>query len=129
MGLDQSWLFKEDDKDLQDLYVAGDVTDGFLEGLYEFYTHRKQPALEFYMAELANEQGLIGDFNCAYLRIHQEDLNDLKEHVTNKSLNENATGFFWGGHQPEDYEDFLKAIDEAQQHLDDGNAVYYSSWW
>jgi hypothetical protein len=112
MGLDQMW-------------VSSPVMGGEWE---TFHTHRKLPALEAYMScRWHEESGLT--FNCEYLTVEAELLDTLQQHVTNKTLDHDATGFFWGKHYDEDYADIQEAIDKARAKLILGYQVAYTSWW
>ncbi len=108
MGLDQYWQVEGEDE--------------------EFHYHRKVPALEAFMSDkwkLENE----GTFNCEKLYVTTELLDELQLKVAEKSLNNNASGFFWGSHYDDDYEDIQDAINKARERLLLGQKVYYSSWW
>lgn len=114
MGLDQNWLKR-------------DLNEG--EEWDEFYYHRKVPALEAFMAEKWQALGNEGRFNCEILPVTSEILDELQDKVTNKTLNHDASGFFWGSHYDEDYEQIQEAINEARELLAEEWEVAYSSWW
>lgn len=120
MGLDQYWMQKSEDGDS------------------EFHYHRKVPALEAFMAnEWLNSDAYYecdedeepDVFNCKKLTVTQAMLDLLQEKVSNKSLNHDASGFFFGSHHDEDYEDIQEAINKAQDLLKTGAEIYYTSWW
>ena len=115
MGLDQTWLVADKDADVAD----------------ELHYHRKVPALEAFMstkwrAIKGNEDG---QFNCEYLEIDHQILDELEEAVVQGNLDSEASGFFWGSHRPEDISDILAAVEKARRELGLGREVVYTSWW
>lgn len=112
MGLDQNWVIKKD-------------------GEHEemFFYHRKVPALEKYMATVWHSQGNDCEFNCEYLEITHDILDNLERCCEDKCLDGDASGFFWGSHADSDYEEILAAIELARTKLNEGHQVYYTSWW
>ncbi|EOX3381017.1 hypothetical protein ACPFUC_003516 [Vibrio cholerae] len=111
MGLDQYWYVKTKNAKKEDKL---------------FFQHRKIPALEKFMADKWNSNS---EFNCQRLYINLEILNELKSKCIDKTLDENASGFFWGEHENEHYEEILVAINEAEQLLKQKKYIYYYSWW
>lgn len=119
MGLDQNWLVSDSNGNRE-----------------SFAYHRKFNALEGYMAEIW--YAMNGDteetFNCQLLEVTAEMLDDLEATVEGDRL-EPTAGFFFGSTEKdewyrEDVEELLeKVIPAARQHLAEGNAVYYTSWW
>ena len=139
MGLDQYWLKTKEEVDMEALNYRY-YDEGFTEKdedlqhiesckLKEFYYHRKVPALEDFMANEFDKQLLDVTFNDRHLRVTRELLNELQKCVKEKSLNEEASGFFWGHHCAADYEDIQDAIDAANKLLDEGYDIYYLSSW
>lgn len=139
MGLDQTWFKAKEKVDLDILNnpyydaecaISIKVVQTYEENkLEDFHYHRKVPALEYFMATEFDKQLLDIDFNCMYLHVPKELLDKLQKQVKEKSLNEKATGFFWGSHTDEDYEDIQKAINKAYKAIDEGYDIYYTSNW
>lgn len=104
-------------------------TTGIFNGDFAYW--RKFNALHAWMEDLWRSRGNDGDFNCTQLRLRLEDLDELQRQVDEKLLQPRA-GFFFGGMEPlneEDYsmvEDFIMKSKDA---IADGYAVYYDSWW
>jgi len=92
---------------------------GYMEALY----HRKR-----------SEQGLedISDdwqaFNCKDLRLTFQDILDLREAVTTKSL-PHTEGFFFGATDEHHYAETATFIDDALKAISQDMEIYYSSWW
>lgn len=135
MGLDQSWLYSEKTRNEVDAGVAVDFTkntdslENVIGELHHLAYHRKVPALEQFMANLAKDKGFDDEFNCVYLKITEKDLDSLESKVQLRSLDANASGFFWGTHHDSDYVSIQQSIDLAREKLKQGHYVYYSSWW
>ena len=114
---------------------------------------RKHNRLQGWMEQLWEDKGRpfygelddnpMGNFNCVELEITLSDLEQLEAHVQNKTMPETG-GFFFGddsfswedsdGNPPKgnDYyhkETDLKFIEDARQAIQDGQKVYYNSWW
>ena len=118
MGLDQLWVHTDPD------ITLSEDTDGEI-----FQTHRKNPALETFMANKYNETN-EGQFNCEELVITEEILDEL-EYATaeeGQGLDPDASGFFWGSYHPEHLEEIEVAVAEARKYLKKGHKVIYTSW-
>jgi hypothetical protein len=92
---------------------------------------RKFNALHGWMRELYKDRGGPSkEFNCAPLRLHPEDLDQLEEDLNNNAL-QPVSGFFFGEQEiyPEDVESTKAFIRDARQAHADGFDVYYDSWW
>jgi len=92
---------------------------------------RKFNALHGWMERLYRERGGPKEsFNCAPLRLHLEDLDQLQRDIGENKL-EPTEGFFFGSQTiyPEDVASAMKFIFEAREAIKQGDAVYYDSWW
>ena len=92
---------------------------------------RKFNALHGWMERLYRERGGPKEsFNCAPLRLHLEDLDQLQRDIGENKL-EPTQGFFFGSQEiyPEDVAAAMKFIFEARQAIKEGDAIYYDSWW
>lgn len=96
---------------------------------------RKHPDLHEWMFALADRKGFEGGrnaFNCVPVRVTAEDLDQLERDAgpTGCDLNASAGGFFWGAsHYPEDGRDTLEFIAAARAAIEEGDEIYYDSWW
>lgn len=135
MSLFQEWQYSQKTRNELDRgeapILADDIEslEAIVGELKDLRDHCKVPALEDYMANLAKEKGLRTVFNCKYVQITEKDLDNLESKVCLQSLNENASGLFWGKHFEGDYIDIQKAIDAVRIKLNQGHYVYYSSSW
>lgn len=92
---------------------------------------RKHHDLHGWMERLYRQKGgAANTFNCDNVQLTAEDLDALEQAIKNNALPE-TTGFFFGNNPPdnESNEDDLAFIIKARQALQDGNYIYYSSWW
>ena len=97
---------------------------------------RKFNALHGWMERLYRERGGPKEsFNCAPLRLHLEDLDQLQRDIGENKL-EPTEGFFFGddSYSQDVWEDYnkdrdLKFIKDAREYLKDGYRILYSSWW
>ena len=100
---------------------------------------RKHNRLHGYMTELWIQKGLAKgevrrgqDFNCVDLRLKKSDIKKLSKIIIGKKLPE-TEGFFFGGDSYEYYshylEEDLRFLSEARKAIDNGDKIYYSSWW
>lgn len=97
--------------------------------LEEIAYWRKHPNLQGWMENLWRSKGNEGEFNCVMLELESEDLDNLFRAVTSKDLPE-TEGFFFGGPSDDYYhQEDLEFIQAAKDAIDDGDKVYYSSWW
>jgi len=95
-----------------------------------FQYWRKHPNLHGWMEDLYRKKGGSGVFNCVNLQLTEEDLDQLEEDLKNDALSE-TIGFFFGqssGDEEELNED-LAFVKEAKRLIQEGNTVYYNSWW
>ena len=99
----------------------------------EFFYWRKHPDLHGWMEKLYYKKGgTAEDFNCVNVRLNKEDLLDLKNAINGESESlETTTGFFFGSSSGdnEEKENDLKFINEAISYIEEGNNIYYTSWW
>lgn len=114
MGLDQYWF-------------AHKSQDGGEEE--EFHYHRKVPALQAFMENEWENIGENSEFNLAHLPVTTELLDRLEEACKNKTLDHNASGFFWGVHCDSDYDDILVAVSKARDKINEGYYVTYFAWY
>ena len=92
---------------------------------------RKHHDLHGWMERLYRAKGgIAGPFNCDNVQLTAEDLDELEQAIKNNALPE-TTGFFFGNNPPDNESDEydLAFITRARQALQDGNYIYYSSWW
>tara|TARA_R110001606_G_scaffold325912_1_gene472707 strand:- start:382 stop:777 length:396 start_codon:yes stop_codon:yes gene_type:complete len=103
----------------------------------ELYYWRKNPNLEAYMSDLYFSKGGIGtasfgsvkSFNCCKVELKEEDIKTLQELVISDNL-PTGGGFFHGGNSDEHYkEETLEALKDAANAIEEGDRVYYTSWW
>lgn len=97
----------------------------------EFDYWRKHHDLHGWMERLYRSKGGVADpFNCVNLQLTAEDLDALEQDIKNNALPA-TEGFFFGNNTPdeESNEYDLAFIARARQVLQDGNYVYYDSWW
>tara|TARA_Y100000310_G_C20466350_1_gene707834 strand:- start:418 stop:774 length:357 start_codon:yes stop_codon:yes gene_type:complete len=100
-------------------------------------TWRKHPNLQGWMENLWHEKGGVetgenpfgSDFNCVDLQLTLEDIDQLEHDITEGLLPETG-GFFFGGNSDEEYKKTdLEFCENARQALEDGEEVFYTSWW
>jgi len=100
---------------------------------------RKHNRLHGFMEDLWITKGLqkgeirlADNFNCVNLRLKKKDIKLLRKMIVSKDLPE-TEGFFFGGDSYDHYsyylEEDLKFLDEAERAFNNGEKVYYSSWW
>lgn len=92
---------------------------------------RKFNALHGWMENLYKDRGGPKEsFNCAPIRLHLEDLDQLQRDIGENKL-QPTNGFFFGEQTiyPEDIASAMKFIFEAREVIKQGDAVYYDSWW
>ena len=96
-------------------------------------TWRKHPNLQGWMERLYIGRGGQETFNCIELRLTPEDIQQLRNDVTNGTLDGNkgdTEGFFFGNNSDEEYkEQDLEFCEWALKELEDGKQVIYDSWW
>lgn len=74
-----------------------------------------------------------GDFNCIPLRLKMKDLNRLAKDIATQNFPV-TNGFFFGEDSYKQYneyymEDDIKFLWAAYRAIDNGEKVYYDSWW
>lgn len=126
MGLDQYAFRVKKEAVINDLKFEHKI-DG-VDTCEEIYYWRKVPNLQGWMENLYRNKGGEEVFNCEYVRLDADDLENLRQDVINGELPE-TTGFFFGRHYEEDMPTILEFVDKAKQVIAEGDAVYYSSWW
>jgi hypothetical protein len=90
---------------------------------------RKHPNLHGWMEQrYRTRDGKDEAFNCAYLRLWPEDIDDLEKDVFADAL-PFTEGFFFGRSLPEDKHRDLEFIEKAREKIGQGYSVYYTSWW
>ena len=129
MGLDMyAWRVKAEDA-VGEFDIAKDE-EGYSK-IEEIFYWRKHHDLHGWMENLYRAKG--GDkesFNCVKVRLTDTDLDNLMIDVMNKKLP--ATRGFFFGDNPQDDESVindLKFIASAKEAIQEGDAVYYDSWW
>lgn len=114
------------------LTESGDITLAVEDGVFnpDFAYWRKFNHLHGWMERLYQAKGGSQEFNCTSVRIEQNDLKDLKQDLLEGRLTP-TSGFFFGNEtlHPEDTDSLLDFINRANQAIEDGYAVFYSSWW
>ena len=90
---------------------------------------RKHPNLHGWMENLYYQNGGKNDsFNCTNVELTFQDLKDLYEDIKTNTL-PHTCGFFFGESSHEDMENDMKFVEEALKAIEEGEYVYYSSWW
>ena len=129
MGLDMfAWRVKAEDV-VGDFEIVKDE-EGHSK-IEEIFYWRKHHDLHGWMENLYRAKGGTKEsFNCVPVRLSDTDLDNLMIDVMNKKLPQ-TTGFFFGDN-PQDSESVindLKFIALAKEAIQEGDAVYYDSWW
>lgn len=95
----------------------------------EFTRWRKHANLHGWMEQLYRRKGGgAPEFNCVNVKLDPADIDALEIEVLADGL-PFTTGFFFGASQPEDKADDLAFIAAARKLFEDGDSVFYSSWW
>jgi len=103
----------------------------------ELYYWRKHPNLEAYMSDLYFNKGGKGvdyfgsmkSFNCCKVELKEQDIKTLQELVISDKLPQGG-GFFHGSNSDEHYkEETIEALKDAMNAIEEGDRVYYTSWW
>ena len=94
----------------------------------ELYSWHKHHNLHGWMKELYRDKGGKENFNCVNVLLREEDLSDLKSEIVRKQP-PSTTGAFLGQsyNSEEEKAHDLTFIMLAQQALDEGYTVYYTS--
>jgi len=117
-----------------------EITDENLMGLLEnkdaerLMYWRKHNRLEGWMASLWTQKGNSNEFNCAYMELTEDDIDNLEADVKNEGLPETEGFFFGADSYHEDWRceymkqdlDFIKV---ARDKIKSGYNIYFSSWW
>jgi hypothetical protein len=103
----------------------------------EIHYWRKNPNLEAYMSDLyfskggkgVESFGGINSFNCCKVELKEQDINTLQELIISNKLPEGG-GFFHGFNADDYYkEETIEALKHAKNAIEEGDRVYYTSWW
>jgi hypothetical protein len=130
MGLD-AYLYRYEGKNRKEV----DFTHSGEEK--ELHYWRKHPNLEAFMSDLYFDKGGKGvksfggidSFNCCKVELKEQDINTLEELIISDNLPEGG-GFFHGGNADDVYkEETLEALKHARNAIEEGDRVYYTSWW
>ncbi len=90
---------------------------------------RKHPNLHGWMERLYYQKGGQKEsFNCAPVELTLDDLYILEADINYAKLPDTA-GFFFGQSYGNEAEDDLKFIQAARQAIEEGDKVFYDSWW
>ena len=126
MGLDQYALRVRKNAVINNLsykmVLDGQPTDR------ELYYWRKVPRLQGWMERLYREKGGEEVFNCECVKLEPADLDRLEKDVRKNRLPP-TSGYFFGRHCESDMKYILDFIGKARKVIEEGDAVYYSSWW
>ena len=102
--------------------------DGVIQ-IDHFHYWRKHPNLHGWFEQLYMEKGgQDPSFNCCWVEISLSDLDQLEEVVKANSLPE-TEGFFFGESDGSEKEGDLQFIAMARESLNQGDRLFYSSWW
>ena len=95
----------------------------------EIFYWRKHPNLQGWMERLYYKKGGKADtFNTVNLVLTMDDLLNLEKDINEGNL-PYTSGFFFGESSLENRDSDLEFIERAKQEINDGNVVYYTSWW
>jgi hypothetical protein len=128
MGLDMfAYSIKK-----EDVVELKDINPVFVEGLdkNQLFYWRKYHDLHGWMKKLYYKKGGTEEFNCDYVMLTLEDLEDLEKDVREGNL-PNTEGFFFGNNPPDSksIENDIDFIYAAKRAIGDGLYVFYTSWW
>ena len=127
MGLDQYAYRVRKEAVRDDFSFIGEINGE--ETWERIYYWRKVPALQGFMENLYREKGGEETFNCEFVRLTMEDLDNLKNAIATEKMPIHTEGFFFGKHYDEDMPTVCEFIEKAKKVIEEGDAVYYSSWW
>lgn len=127
MGLDQYAYRVRKEAATNDVRFEGEINGE--RTWEEIYYWRKVPALQGFMEKLYYEKGGEDTFNCENVRLTLDDLDKLKYAVLNDEMPVTTEGFFFGKHYDSDMPSVLDFVEKAKKAIEEGDAVYYSSWW
>ena len=105
-----------------------DFEDEVSEDYTRIATWRKHPNLHGWMKKLYELKGGVStEFNCVPVELTRGDLETLRFAVQ-QNLLPDTSGFFFGNSNHVGSAD-LGFIEIALQALDEGDRVFYDSWW
>lgn len=123
MGLDMYALKTTKEIDSE---VDFDIADGDCELIHSW---RKHPNLHGWMEARYRQKGGAEEcFNCVNVALTIEDLDALEKDIRSSELPE-TFGFFFGESNGSEKADDLLFISKARTAIQEGNRVFYSSWW
>lgn len=95
----------------------------------DLFYWRKHPNVHGWMANLYYKKGgKDEDFNGVNVVLTKEDIDQFEQDVLNGNLPE-TMGFFFGESDDSRREEDLEFIARARKELEQGNVIYYTSWW
>lgn len=95
----------------------------------QIFYWRKHPNLHGWMEKLYREKGgQQKDFNCTNVALNKDDIDRLEADIKSGSL-PHTVGFFFGSSNGSELNDDLEFIAKARQAIQDGDTVFYTSWW
>tara|TARA_R100000544_G_scaffold19599_1_gene9433 strand:+ start:75 stop:434 length:360 start_codon:yes stop_codon:yes gene_type:complete len=94
---------------------------------------RKHNRLHGLMEDIYREKGGEDVFNCVTMRLKKKDMKRIMKTILGKDLKE-TQGFFFGEDSYEGYKehylkDDLAFVMQMKDAIDNGDKIYYSSWW
>lgn len=130
MGLDMYAFSVKKENRIDTFHIKHD------ENVKELHYWRKHPNLHGWFEELYYYKGGEAEiFDCVYIEVSLKDLEDLEYDIRNHILPE-TRGFFFGKDEKhtsdelnEDDLDDLEFIEKARKIINQGDHVYYYSWW
>ena len=87
----------------------------------ELHYWRKFWGLQYWMERLYQKKGGTEEFNCVYLQLTKDDLNQLKKNCKNFCID---SCMF-----PDDIKNLRLVIDKAIKIIDNGKCVFYWCWY
>ena len=73
--------------------------------------------------------GGLPSFNCGRVELKEQDINTLQELIISDKL-PTGGGFFHGNNSDAEYkEETLEALKDAMNAIEEGDRIYYTSWW
>ena len=94
---------------------------------------RKHNRLHGLMEDIYREKGGEDVFNCVTMRLKKKDMKRIMKTILGKDLKE-TQGFFFGEDSYDQYTEYymsndIKFLWAAYRAIDNGEKVYYDSWW
>lgn len=105
-----------------------EIVDAEEKDATEFWYWRKHPNLHGWFEKLYKKKGGTEEFNCMYLELTLEDLNQLEHDVSTNNL-PYTTGFFFGKSDPDNKKYDLMFIKAARKAMKKGYTIYYEAWY